>query len=106
MAAKFDNLATQARRFKMRHRKEWAPIWQELSVVLLREGYLPLRNVEQWAKANKWSLRVLSDVMEQLSIEVFQCEDDLYVRLSGTVVPFLPREVRDVRTYRQVGNAA
>ena len=81
-------------------------MWQGLAVALLREGYFPLGQVEKWARANKWSLRVLSDVMEQLSVEVFQCEDQLYVRLSGKVVPFLPREVRDVRTYRQAGSAA
>ena len=90
--------------------ENWIPIWRGLAVTLLREGYCSMKAVEKWAKDNKWRLRTVSDVIQALAIESFDHEGEVYFRLTGKVVPLLPRDVRDVSTYRGAatseGNAA
>ena len=41
-----------------------------------------------------------------MAVESFDYEGEVYFRLSGRVVPLLPRHVRDVSAYRSAGTAA
>lgn len=86
--------------------EDWVPVWRGLAAAFLRDGYCSPRGIEQWAKENKFHLRLVREVLEAMHVEGFEHEGAIYLRLSGKVVPFLPREVRDVRTYRQAGSAA
>ena len=80
--------------------ENWTPIWRGLAMCLLREGYCSMKAVERWAKDNKWRLRTVSDVIQALAVESFDHEGEVYFRLSGGVIPLVPRDVRDVSTYR------
>ena len=89
----------------------WAKAWRGLAVTLLRVGYCSMKAVEKWAKDNKFPLRMISDVIQALAIESFDHDGEVYFRLSGGVIPLVPRDVRDVSTYRGAaatsgGNAA
>ena len=86
--------------------ENWTPIWRGLSMSLLRDGYCSLNSVERWAKEHKWHLRTVTNVIKALAVESFDYEGELYLRLSGKVVPLLPRDVRDVSAYRSAGTAA
>ena len=70
--------------------ENWTPIWHGLAICLLREGYCSMK----WAKDNKWLLRTVSEVIKALAIESFDYEGEVYFRLTGKVVPLLPRDVR------------
>ena len=86
--------------------EDWVPVWRGLAAAFLRDGYCSPRGIEQWAKENKFHLRLVREVLEVCTLRASSMRVLIYLRLSGKVVPFLPREVRDVRTYRQAGNAA
>jgi len=77
-----------------------------MALGLLREGYCSIKAVVKWAKENKYPLPIVSRAIDALAIERFEHHGEIYFRLSGQVVPILPRNVRDVRTYRQAGGAA
>jgi hypothetical protein len=83
--------------------ENWTPIWRGLAMFLLREGYCSMKSVERWAKDNKFLLPVVRRVIDALAIESFDHEGEIYFRLSGRVVPLVPRDVRDVRAYRIAG---
>ena len=74
--------------------ENWTPIWRGFAICLLRDGYCSMKAVEKWAKDNKWLLRTVSDVIKALAIESFDYEGEVYFRLTGKVVPLLPRDVR------------
>ena len=84
---------------------EWILIWRALAVAFLRDGYCSLKGIERWAREHKRSLRIVGDVLDALLVESFEHDGEPYLQLSGKVVPLLPRDVRDVRTYRQAGSA-
>jgi hypothetical protein len=86
--------------------ENWTPIWRGLAMCLLRDGYCSRKAVEKWAKDNNWLLRTVTQVIKALAIESFDYEGEVYFRLSGRVAPLLPRDVRDVSTYRTAGSAA
>ena len=79
----------------------WAKAWRGLSVTLLREGYCPVQDLLRWAKENKCPQRMISDVIEALALEGFDNDGKSYLRLSGGVIPLVPRDVREVSAYRQ-----
>lgn len=83
----------------------WAKAWRGLSIVLLREGYCSMKAVEKWAKENNFVLRMINDVIDALAVERFDHDGEIFFRLSGKVVPLLPRDVREVSTYRQAAVA-
>jgi hypothetical protein len=83
--------------------EHWLPVWRGLALSLLRDGYCPTRAVEQWARENGVPLRVVSAAVSALAIECFEYAGETYWRLSGKVVPILPRDVRSAVTYRQAG---
>jgi hypothetical protein len=89
----------------------WAKAWRGLALFLLRDGYFAYQDLFPWAKDNKFPLRMVSDVIEALELEPFECDGKGYYRLSGKVVPLLPNAFRDASIYRQAssstgGNAA
>ena len=84
----------------------WAKAWRGLSVTLLREGYCSMQDILRWAKDNKFPLRMINDVIDALALEGFDHNGSVYLRLSGGVIPLVPRDVRDVSTYRTAGTAA
>ena len=43
---------------------------------------------------------MISDVIEALAVEGFDHDGKSYLRLSGGVIPRVPRDVRDVSIYR------
>ena len=77
-----------------------AKAWRGLAVILLREGYCPVQDLWRWAKENEFPQRMISDVIEALAVEGFDHDGKSYLRLSGGVIPRVPRDVRDVSTYR------
>ena len=81
----------------------WLPIWRGLAVDLLREGFCRRVAVERWARKNNWHLRTVGEVIKALAVESFEYEGEVYLRLSGKVVPLLPRDVHDVSMYRAAG---
>jgi len=74
--------------------------WHALALGLLRDGYLRVSTVERWAKERNISLQVMTSAVKALAIESFEHDGELYMRLSGKVVPILPCEVLSVDTYR------
>ena len=70
----------------------WTPIWRALAQTLLRDGLYPMKCVERAARERNWRLRVVSDVALSLGIETIDIDGELYWRLSGKVIPLLPRE--------------
>ena len=83
----------------------WHSVWTGLALSLL-QGCCSTSAIEKWAKANKYPLPVVARVARALAVEDFDHKGKVYWRLSGLVVPFIPRAVRDVRTYRQAGGSA
>ena len=62
---------------------------------LLRDELYPMKSVERAARERNWRLRVVSDVALSLGIETVDIDGDLYWRLSGKVIPLLPREAQN-----------
>ena len=85
---------------------DWVTVWRGLAVTFLTDGHCALRSIERWAKENKFHLRLVREVLESMVVEGFDHEGATYLRLSGQVIPLVPRDVRDVRVYRQAGSAA
>ena len=85
--------------------ESWVPIWRGLALDLLREGYCSRKSVEKWARSNDWHLRTVTNVIKALAVESFEHEGEVYFRLTGKVVPLLPRDVRDVSMYRAAASS-
>ena len=83
--------------------ENWLPIWRGLAVDLLQEGFCSRLSVEKWARKNNFHLRTVRQVIESLAVEAFDHDGEVYLRLSGKVIPFVPRDVRDVSMYRSAG---
>ena len=81
-------------------------LWRGLALDLLREGYVSLKAVECWARQCKFPLPVIRAAADALAVEGFEHDGEHYWRLSGKVVPILPRDVRNAVTYRQAGGSA
>ena len=77
----------------------WTPIWRALARTLLRDGLYPMKSVERAARERNWRLRVVSDVALSLGIETVDIDGELYWRLSGKVIPLLPREAQNPLMY-------
>ena len=77
----------------------WTPIWRALAQTLLRDGLYPMKSVERAARERNWRLRVVSDVAFSLGIETIDIDGELYWRLSGKVIPLLPREAQNPLMY-------
>ena len=84
----------------------WRVVWRELALALLRHGYCATEAVLQWAKENKFPPLLVRDVAAALAVETFDHAGQRYWRLSGKVVPILPRDVPYAVTYRQAGGSA
>jgi hypothetical protein len=87
-------------------KKQRERVWRGLSLVLLRDGYMPITSLEKWAIENKFLWWVVRDVARDLCLEEFQNNGRGYFRLSGKVVPLLPRDIPNPSRYRQAGGAA
>ena len=79
----------------------WAKAWRGLALTLLRDGYVEHEDLLPWAKQNKFPLRMVSDVIEAMWLEPFECSGKQYLRLSCKVIPLVPGAVRDASVYRQ-----
>ena len=86
--------------------ERWLRAWRGLALGFLREGYYSADAVLHWAKENGFSLWMVKQALEALAVEQFDHNGERYWRLSGKVVPILPREVREAAAYRQAGGAA
>jgi hypothetical protein len=84
----------------------WSVVWRELALALLRHGYCATEAVLQWAKENKFPPLLVRDVAAALAVETLDHAGQRYWRLSGKVVPILPRDVPYAVTYRQAGGSA
>ena len=84
----------------------WGVVWRELALALLRHGYCATEAILQWSKENKFPPLLVRDVATALAVETFEHSGEKYWRLSGKVVPLLPRDVPHAVTYRQAGGAA
>ena len=58
-----------------------------------------MKSVERAARERNWRLRVVSDVALSLGIETVDIDGELYWRLSGKVIPLLPREAQNPLMY-------
>jgi hypothetical protein len=85
--------------------EHWLGVWRGLSLGLLRDGYCSIDAVVEWAKQNKFPLYVVKAAFDALAVERFDHNGEQYCRLSGKVVPIMPRHVRNAVTYRQEGGA-
>jgi hypothetical protein len=86
--------------------EHWFGVWRGLALGLLRDGYCSTDAVVEWAKKNKFPLYVVKAAFDALAVETFDNDGQRYCRLSGKVVPLLPRDVPNAVTYRQAGGAA
>jgi hypothetical protein len=83
----------------------WNRVWWELAYNLLLRGFIPVHGVKYWARKDKVPLRLLREVAAALGVEEFESDGTQFWRLSGKVVPILPRQVRGSAS-RQAGGAA
>jgi hypothetical protein len=83
---------------------DWVTVWSEIAYVLLRRGCVPVDGVEFWAHEDGVPLRLIRRAAAKLGVEEFENGGQRYWRLSGKVVPILPRAFRDC-SYRQAGAA-
>lgn len=85
-----------------------AKVWRVVSTMLLRHGYVEVDALNTWASHSNWPLTLLQDVARGLCLESFQRGGKECLRLSGKVVPIMPREIYGAETYRSLGggNAA
>jgi hypothetical protein len=90
----------------MMNSEHWLPVWRGLVLCLLRDGYISTDALLDWAKKNKFPPKVIRAAAEAMACESFQYNGATYWRLSGKVVPILPRDVPYAVTYRQAGGSA
>ena len=85
----------------------WKVLWELVAERLLEEGCLSAYVVDLLVEREKVaSMRELGKIANQLALEAFEEGGATHYRLTGKVVPILPRIVRNVQTYRMAGSAA
>jgi hypothetical protein len=85
----------------MANSEHWLGVWRGLALGLLRDGYCSTDAVIEWARKNKFPLYVVKAAFDALAVERFHHNGEQYCRLSGKVVPILPRDVPNAVTYRR-----
>ena len=84
----------------------WGLVWRELALALLRHGYCATEAILQWSKENKFPPLPVRDVAAALAVETFEHSGEKYWRLSGKVVPLMPREAQSAEGHCHLGGAA